>query len=74
MYNVLPGNHNNRPLSNCSLVVGSMILFKQAFLGFGKCFNEVIFNMASEAQGPETLITATPHFPRPVVLKVRDQF
>lgn len=68
VYNInvdLPGNHNTNPLSNCSLVKGSMILFKQAFLGFGKHLRWVIFNIASEARGPDILITATPHFPTP---------
>lgn len=65
--NALPGNQSNNPLSNCSFVVGSIILFKQAFLDFGKCFKWVIFNIASDAHGPDTLITATPHFPRPKI-------
>ena len=48
-----------------SLVTGSFNLLSWAALGGGGLFQEHICSKASRALGPETRITATPHFPCP---------
>ena len=52
------------PSSINSLVFISIILFKDAILGFGN-FLPVIFFITSLVFSPETLITATPDIPGP---------
>ena len=62
---VRPGNHSTSPLSIISLLTGSNSRFNTAWRGGGRrsCAHKLF--TASEHDGPDTRITATPHRPWP---------